>query len=131
MHFLLNVLSSPEDLFSHIKKEAGAVILKITYGYTANPHGKDPLVDMAVKTMHEFADATVPGKWAVDIMPFRKYIYPMEQRTRGRNVYVANPTFRDNSAVRTRLAPRHQLQSHSAPNGGPIAPNNRATLPVR
>jgi hypothetical protein len=75
VHFLLNLLSSPEDLFSHIKKEAGAVILKITYGYTAEAHGKDPLVDMAVKTMHEFAESTVPGKWAVDIMPFCEYIH--------------------------------------------------------
>ncbi|KAF1813984.1 cytochrome P450 [Eremomyces bilateralis CBS 781.70] len=73
VHFLLNVLDSPENLFDHIKKEAGAVILKITYGYTAEAHGKDPLVDMAGKTMHEFADATVPGKWAVDIMPFLRY----------------------------------------------------------
>ncbi|KAJ4358754.1 uncharacterized protein N0V89_003338 [Didymosphaeria variabile] len=80
VHFLLNVLSSPENLFSHIKKEAGAVILKITYGYTAEAHGKDPLVDMAVKTMHEFADSTVPGKWAVDIMPFCEYMYLREQR---------------------------------------------------
>ncbi|PQE07819.1 O-methylsterigmatocystin oxidoreductase protein [Rutstroemia sp. NJR-2017a WRK4] len=73
VHFLLNVLSSPEHLFSHIKKEAGAVILKITYGYTAEAHGKDPLVDLAVKTMHEFAESTVPGRWAVDIMPFLQY----------------------------------------------------------
>ncbi|KAF2787590.1 cytochrome P450 [Melanomma pulvis-pyrius CBS 109.77] len=72
-HFLLNLLDSPESLFDHIKKEAGAVILKITYGYTAEAHGKDPFVDMAGKTMHEFADATVPGKWAVDIMPFLRY----------------------------------------------------------
>ena len=72
VHFLLNVLNSPNDLFDHIKKEAGAVILKITYGYTAEPHGKDFLVDMAGKTMHEFAESTVPGRWAVDIMPFRK-----------------------------------------------------------
>ncbi|KAL5382560.1 hypothetical protein DPSP01_006400 [Paraphaeosphaeria sporulosa] len=73
VHFLLNLLSSPENLFAHIEKEAGAVILKITYGYTAEAHGKDPLVDMAVKTMHEFAEATVPGKWPVDIMPFLQY----------------------------------------------------------
>jgi hypothetical protein len=72
VHFLLNVLDSPENLFDHIKKEAGAVILKITYGYTAEPKGKDYLVDMAGKAMHEFADATVPGRWAVDIMPFCK-----------------------------------------------------------
>lgn len=72
VHFLLNVLDSPEDLFEHIKKEAGAVILKITYGYVAEPKGKDHLVDMAVKSMHEFSEATIAGKWPVDIMPFCK-----------------------------------------------------------
>jgi hypothetical protein len=72
VHFLLNVLESPENLFDHIKKEAGAVILKITYGYTAEPKGKDVLVDMAGKTMADFSDATIPGKWPVDVMPFRK-----------------------------------------------------------
>lgn len=70
VHFLLNVLDSPENLFDHIKKEAGAVILKITYGYTAEPKGKDHLVDMAGKAMHEFSEATMAGKWPVDIMPF-------------------------------------------------------------
>jgi hypothetical protein len=69
--FVLNVLESPENLFDHIKKEAGAVILKITYGYTVEPRGNDPLVDLAGKTMEEFSDAATPGKWAVDIMPFR------------------------------------------------------------
>jgi hypothetical protein len=76
VHFLLNVLESPENLFDHIKKEAGAVILKITYGYTAEPKGKDVLVDMAGKTMADFSDATIPGKWPVDVMPFRKSCSP-------------------------------------------------------
>ncbi|OSS53624.1 hypothetical protein B5807_00518 [Epicoccum nigrum] len=74
VHFLLNVLDSPENLFEHIKKEAGAVILKITYGYVAEPKGKDHLVDMAVKAMHEFSEATIAGKWPVDIMPFLRYL---------------------------------------------------------
>lgn len=73
VHFLLNVLDSPQNLFDHIKKEAGAVILKITYGYTAEPKGKDHLVDMAGKAMHEFSEATIAGKWPVDIMPFCKF----------------------------------------------------------
>jgi cytochrome P450 len=47
--------------------------LKITYGYTAEPKGKDYLVDMAVRTMHEFSESTIPGKWPVDIMPFCEY----------------------------------------------------------
>lgn len=55
-------------------REAGSVILKITYGYTAESHGRDPFVDLAGKTMENFADATVPGKWAVDVLPFREYL---------------------------------------------------------
>jgi hypothetical protein len=74
-HFLLNLLDSPENLFYHIKKEAGAVILKVNYGYTAEAHGKDSFVDLAGKTMEDFAEAAVPGKWAVDIMPFCEYAY--------------------------------------------------------
>jgi hypothetical protein len=50
------------------------VILKITYGYTAEAHGADPFVDLAGKTMETFAEATVPGKWMVDVMPFLKYL---------------------------------------------------------
>ncbi|KAF2024274.1 cytochrome P450 [Setomelanomma holmii] len=74
VHFLINLLNSPQDLFDHIKKEAGAVILKITYGYTAEAKGKDYLVDMAGQTMHEFSESTIPGKWPVDIMPFLQYL---------------------------------------------------------
>jgi hypothetical protein len=70
VHFLLNLIESPDKLFDHIRKEAGSVILKITYGYTTVPHGNDPLVDLASKTMEQFAKATVPGKWMVDVLPF-------------------------------------------------------------
>jgi hypothetical protein len=69
-HFLLNLLDSPKRLFNHIKKEASAVILKITYGYTAEAKGNNYLVDLAGKTMVDFAESTVPRRWAVDIMPF-------------------------------------------------------------
>ncbi|KAF2851313.1 cytochrome P450 [Plenodomus tracheiphilus IPT5] len=73
-HFLLNVLESPADLFDHIRKEAGAVILKTTYGYSPEAHGKDPLVDLAMNTMSDFGDATVPGKYLVDVMPFLRLL---------------------------------------------------------
>lgn len=48
------------------------MILKITYGYTTEAHTRDPLVDLANEAMQNFADATVPGKWTVDVLPFRK-----------------------------------------------------------
>jgi hypothetical protein len=67
---LLNLLESPDELFDHIRKEAGSVILKITYGYTTEARGNDPLVVLACTTMEQFAEATVPGKWMVDMLPF-------------------------------------------------------------
>ncbi|EDU46689.1 O-methylsterigmatocystin oxidoreductase [Pyrenophora tritici-repentis Pt-1C-BFP] len=69
-HFLLNLLDTPDKLFDHIRHEAGSVILKITYGYNTAPHGHDPFVDLAADTMAQFATATVPGRWMVDVLPF-------------------------------------------------------------
>ncbi|XXG99338.1 hypothetical protein Hte_005675 [Hypoxylon texense] len=73
-HFLLHLLNSPERLFNHIKKEAGAVISKIAYGYTAEPHGDDPFIDLAGSAMDHFSQASVPGAFMVDIFPFLKQL---------------------------------------------------------
>lgn len=71
-HFLLNLLRAPERLFDHIREEAAAVVLRITYGYMPERTGKDPLVNIAGQTMGEFAYAGVPGKWMVDVLPLRE-----------------------------------------------------------
>ncbi|OAK97184.1 cytochrome P450 [Phaeosphaeriaceae sp. SRC1lsM3a] len=73
-HFLSNMLESPDKLFDHIRMEAGAVILRITYGYTPKSNGKDPLVDLVGQAMSNFADATTPGKYLVDVFPFLRYL---------------------------------------------------------
>ncbi|KAJ4328639.1 hypothetical protein N0V84_000828 [Fusarium piperis] len=72
-HFLLHVLNNPEDLVNQIRKEAGAVILKIAYGYTAEPFKDDVLVTMAGDAMDKFERAGVPGAFMVDMMPFLIY----------------------------------------------------------
>ncbi|KAF2264418.1 cytochrome P450 [Lojkania enalia] len=72
-HFLLNLLDSPDNLFDHIRKEAGSVISRITYGYTPEAHDADPLVDLAGQAGHTLQEATVPGKWMVDILSFLRY----------------------------------------------------------
>ncbi|BCR92212.1 uncharacterized protein ACHE_80112A [Aspergillus chevalieri] len=72
--FLLRVLHRPEDLVQHIRTEAGAVILKIAYGYAIEPHGRDPLVDLANDSMEKFSIAGTPGTWLVDIIPFLKQL---------------------------------------------------------
>ncbi|PYH90324.1 cytochrome P450 [Aspergillus ellipticus CBS 707.79] len=72
--FLLRILRNPGDLLQHIRTEAGAVILKIAYGYTIEPHTNDPLVDLANDAVDKFSIAAKPGTWLVDIMPFLKHI---------------------------------------------------------
>ena len=54
------------------------MILKTVYGYTTKAQGRDPLVDLAGETMAQFAQATVPGAFAVDVFPFRKSIQSKE-----------------------------------------------------
>lgn len=69
--FLLRVLEKPTDLIQHIRKEAGAIILKLTYGYTIEPYSDDPLVDLIEKAFGHLTLAVSPGAWLVDIIPAR------------------------------------------------------------
>jgi hypothetical protein len=64
-HFLLNVLAEPNDLFAHIRREAGAVILRTTYGYTPEAHGRDGLIELVGQTLRDFSKMSVPGKCLV------------------------------------------------------------------
>ena len=57
-----------------LSSEAGAIILKIAYGYTIEPHKPDPLVDLADEALIQFSLATSTGAWMVDVMPFRGYL---------------------------------------------------------
>ncbi|KAJ6089845.1 hypothetical protein N7467_005061 [Penicillium canescens] len=72
--FLLRVFDQPEKLQQHIRKEAGAIVLKIAYGYTIEPHGSDPLVDLADKGMEDFSFALLPATWAVEFLPILRYL---------------------------------------------------------
>ena len=56
------------------------MILKIAYGYTAESHKNDLLVDIAGDAMDKFARAAVPGAFLVDIMPFCKYLATLPNR---------------------------------------------------
>ncbi|CAI7648233.1 unnamed protein product [Penicillium palitans] len=72
--FLLRVLDEPDKLHQHIRKDAGAIVLKIGYGYTIEPHAQDPLVDLADKAMEDFSYALLPATWAVKFIPIMKYL---------------------------------------------------------
>ena len=48
----------------------GAIILKMSHGYTISPDGPDPLVELANEAVGTiFAEACHPGTWLVDIVP--------------------------------------------------------------
>ncbi|KAE8158642.1 cytochrome P450 [Aspergillus tamarii] len=67
--FLLRVLQKPDNLIRHVRTEAGAMILKIAYGYNIEPKGRDPLIDLANESVDIFA-----GTWLVDTISLFKYI---------------------------------------------------------
>ncbi|KAF2197060.1 cytochrome P450 [Delitschia confertaspora ATCC 74209] len=63
-----------KGLSQHIKTEAAELILKTTYGYDVEPHKNDPLVELVDEAMANFSEALVPGRWAVDILPFLRHV---------------------------------------------------------
>ena len=88
--FLYRLLDRPKDFFQHIRTYVllsrlsshriitrensfpGAVILKLSHGYTVSPEGYDTLVHLAEQALDEVLfDASIPGKWLVDVFPFR------------------------------------------------------------
>lgn len=44
------------------------------YGYTINPHSRDPLLALGDEMNQNFTQACLPGKWMVDIIPFLRYL---------------------------------------------------------
>jgi hypothetical protein len=59
---------------------AGAVILKICYGYTVAEGGNDPLVVQAGKTLEEFSLAVQPGVFIVDFIPWRRCFFNQSEQ---------------------------------------------------
>lgn len=53
------------------------MILKIAYGYSIDPHKRDPLVDLADEAVEQFSLAVRPGTWMVDVLPFRTSSLPL------------------------------------------------------
>ncbi|KAG5952497.1 hypothetical protein E4U58_000765 [Claviceps cyperi] len=72
--FLLRVLDNPEGLMEHIKTQASAIILKIVYGYSIEPHQADPLVTIIERAMAIFSKTILPFAWAVDIVPQLRHL---------------------------------------------------------
>ncbi|KAL5534784.1 hypothetical protein ACEPAG_1248 [Sanghuangporus baumii] len=72
--FLVHVLEEPGAVLQHIRTMAGAIILKISYGYAIDHHDQDPLVDLAEELLNIFDRTLESGTWIVDILPFLRHI---------------------------------------------------------
>ncbi|KAF8212348.1 cytochrome P450 [Mycena galopus ATCC 62051] len=68
-----SIITSPENLVEHLRRNAAAVIMKIAYGYpvTAND---DRFVQMAEEGIKIASMASPPGKWLVDSFPFLRFL---------------------------------------------------------
>ncbi|KIJ53803.1 hypothetical protein M422DRAFT_25570 [Sphaerobolus stellatus SS14] len=72
------IVKKPEDYKEHIRRLAGAISLKIAYGYiVCEPEeGHDSLVTIVEKSMKEFSIAVEPGAFLVDLIPWLRYVPP-------------------------------------------------------
>ncbi|KAF8550635.1 cytochrome P450 [Imleria badia] len=71
--FVHNVLQKPENLVNNIRSTAGAIVLKVTYGYTVQEE-KDPFVELADKVMAMVSLVATPGAFLVDVVPALRYL---------------------------------------------------------
>ncbi|PBK93428.1 cytochrome P450 [Armillaria gallica] len=70
---LKRIFSEPEGLSEHIRKTAGAIILRISYGYVTQEKN-DPFVELAERTMNQFALAASSGGFLANLIPILIHI---------------------------------------------------------
>ncbi|KAF8211494.1 cytochrome P450 [Mycena galopus ATCC 62051] len=71
--FLRRVLAKPNDLPKHIRKTAGAIILRISHGYEVK-ETNDPFVHLAEQATEQFSLSTAPGGFMVDMIPVLRHV---------------------------------------------------------
>ncbi|KIM37607.1 hypothetical protein M413DRAFT_258291 [Hebeloma cylindrosporum] len=69
--FLKRTLANHQDVLPHLRKLAGGIILRLTYGYEVQD-GEDPFVNLIEHANDNFNAATVPGAFPVDFFPAMK-----------------------------------------------------------
>jgi hypothetical protein len=67
--FIGRVLDEPNRLSAHVRILSGSIILSIAFGYAVQDGDSDEFVNLGTKLMHEFGDASMPGRYIVDILP--------------------------------------------------------------
>ncbi|KAJ7252541.1 cytochrome P450 [Mycena rebaudengoi] len=71
---LRRLLENPDDeVMKHIKHMNGALIMSIAYGIDTLP-SNDPYMETAEAALKAIAQAIVPGRYLVDMIPILKYV---------------------------------------------------------
>ncbi|KAF7363348.1 O-methylsterigmatocystin oxidoreductase [Mycena sanguinolenta] len=68
-----SIITSPENLVEHLRRNAAAVIMKIAYGYPVTTND-DHFVRLAEEGIKIASMASPPGKWLVDSFPFLRFL---------------------------------------------------------
>ncbi|PPQ96482.1 hypothetical protein CVT26_010476 [Gymnopilus dilepis] len=71
--FLRRILANPEELAAHVRKTAGAVILRISHGYEVQEKD-DPFVTLADLATEQFSLSTTPGGFLVNLIPALRHV---------------------------------------------------------
>ncbi|PCH44802.1 cytochrome P450 [Wolfiporia cocos MD-104 SS10] len=71
--FVARVGRNPERLIEEVRRNAGAIILNLTYGYHVELD-EDPMLKVADEAMQSFSMLTAPGAFIVDFLPLLKYV---------------------------------------------------------
>ncbi|EED83433.1 predicted protein [Postia placenta Mad-698-R] len=69
----LELARSPEQFVSHIRRNAGAVILKVAYGWTV-AENDDDFVLLMEESIKVHAEIVKPGRWLVDTYPILRFV---------------------------------------------------------
>ncbi|KAJ2918167.1 hypothetical protein MD484_g2259, partial [Candolleomyces efflorescens] len=70
---LANLLSAPDGQHSYRHHAIGGILMNVAYGF--DPKSKDdPYIAEALKVVHAFEVALLPGKFLVDRIPLLKYV---------------------------------------------------------
>ncbi|KAL4267769.1 cytochrome P450 family protein [Pleurotus pulmonarius] len=71
--YIASVLKDPQTWTQHTRRFAGGIVLKITYGYSAEPQN-DPLVKLVDEAMEQFSETIGANAYMVDIFPILRFV---------------------------------------------------------
>jgi len=81
---------------SFIPRTAGAIILRISHGYTVQEK-EDPFVTLADEATEQFALSTAPGGFLVNLIPPREFSFSLFLEQTSINTVTPNFAFQCNT----------------------------------